>query len=46
VLEHLRAVSPAVDEDRPLSDDIGEIRAMIAGGGLVGAAEEAAGPLR
>lgn len=45
VIEHLRAVSPAVDEDRPLSDDIREVRAMIAKGELVGAAEEMAGPL-
>jgi histidine ammonia-lyase len=46
VVEHLRAVSPAVVADRPLSNDIAEVRAMIVGGELVGAAEEAAGPLR
>jgi histidine ammonia-lyase len=45
VLEHLRAVSPVVDEDRPLSDDIGEVRAMVAAGALTGAAEEIVGPL-
>jgi histidine ammonia-lyase len=45
VLEHVRAVSPAVDEDRPLSDDIAAVRAMIAGGHLAAAAEELVGTL-
>jgi len=45
VLEHLRAVSPVVEEDRPLSGDIAEVRAMIVDGALVDAAEELVGPL-
>ena len=45
VLEHLRTVSPVVDEDRPLSGDIAKVRAMIVDGALVDAAEELVGPL-
>ena len=45
VLEHVRAVSPAVDEDRPLSNDIAAVRTMVAGGHLSAAAEELVGPL-
>ncbi|MGH2775910.1 MAG: histidine ammonia-lyase [Actinomycetota bacterium] len=45
VLEHLRAVSPVVDEDRPLSNDIAAVRTMVAGGHLSAAAEEVVGPL-
>jgi len=45
VAEHLRAVSPFLEEDRPLSDDIGEVRKLVASGALARAAEETAGPL-
>jgi histidine ammonia-lyase len=45
VIEHLRAVSPVVDEDRPLSGDIAEIRTMVVNGALVDAAEELVGAL-
>ena len=45
VLEHVRALSPVVDEDRPLSNDIAEVRAMVADGHLSAAAEELVGPL-
>ncbi|CAN5714470.1 histidine ammonia-lyase [soil metagenome] len=46
VLEHLRAVSPVVDEDRPLSNDIAAVRAMLAAGHLSAAAEEVVGTIR
>jgi histidine ammonia-lyase len=45
VLEHLRGVSPPLDDDRPLSDDIGRVRALVAGGQLAAAAAEITGPL-
>lgn len=45
VLEHLRAVSPVVDEDRPLSSDIAAVRVMLAAGHLSAAAEEIVGTL-
>jgi histidine ammonia-lyase len=45
VLEHLRARSRFLEEDRPLSEEIAAIRAMVASGYLAGAAEEVTGPL-
>lgn len=45
VVEHVRAVSPFVEEDRPLSEDIAALKTMVASGHLAGAAEELAGPL-
>lgn len=41
----IRAVSPFVDEDRSLSDDITAIRDLVRDGSLVAAAEGKAGPL-
>lgn len=41
----IRAVSPFVDEDRSLSDDITAIRELVRDGSLVAAAEGSAGPL-
>lgn len=41
----IRAVSPFVDEDRSLSDDITAIRELVRDGSLVAAAETSAGPL-
>ena len=45
VLEHLRTRSQFLEEDRPLSEEIAAIRAMLASGHLAGAAEEVTGPL-
>jgi histidine ammonia-lyase len=44
-LRAVRALSPALDRDRSLAADIESVRALIEGGGLVAAAEEAVGPL-
>ncbi|MGH2731055.1 MAG: histidine ammonia-lyase [Actinomycetota bacterium] len=44
-VQTLRAVSPFVDEDRALSDDIGAVRRLVTSGDLVSAAEGAIGPL-
>jgi histidine ammonia-lyase len=41
----VRAVSPTLQEDRSLSEDISAVHALITGGSLVEAAEDAAGPL-
>lgn len=41
----IRSVSPFVDEDRSLSDDITAIRELVRDGSLVAAAETSAGPL-
>ncbi|MGH2749727.1 MAG: histidine ammonia-lyase [Actinomycetota bacterium] len=45
VLEHMSAVSPQLEEDRPLSGDIAAVRALLARGQLAGAAEEVIGSL-
>ncbi|HEX2295413.1 MAG TPA: histidine ammonia-lyase [Actinomycetota bacterium] len=39
----VREVSPFLDEDRPLSEEIGGVRALVAGGGLAEAAAGACG---
>jgi histidine ammonia-lyase len=44
-LQTVRRVSPFVDEDRALSDDIGAVRRLVTSGDLVSAAESAIGPL-
>jgi histidine ammonia-lyase len=41
----LRELSPAVEEDRPLSGDIEAVARLMSEGGFVGAAERSAGPL-
>jgi histidine ammonia-lyase len=41
----VRAVSPFVDEDRALSQDIAAVRAIVTSGELVAAAERSIGPL-
>jgi histidine ammonia-lyase len=41
----LRDLSPTLEEDRPLSGDIEAVASLMAEGGLVRAAESAAGPL-
>jgi hypothetical protein len=38
-------VSPFLEEDRPLSDEIGAVRELVRNGSLAAAAEGAAGPL-
>lgn len=43
--EAVRAVSPALDRDRPTGPDIANVRAEIAAGALLGAVEAAVGPL-
>ncbi|MDQ4058402.1 MAG: histidine ammonia-lyase, partial [Actinomycetota bacterium] len=45
VVEHLRARSPFLEEDRPLSEEIAAIKTLVAAGHLAGAAEEMTGPL-
>lgn len=44
-LAAVRSVSPTLDEDRPLSGDIGAVAELISSGGLNGAVEERIGPL-
>jgi histidine ammonia-lyase len=41
----IRAVSPALDEDRPLAQDIEDVTTLIAQGGLADAVEDAIGAL-
>jgi histidine ammonia-lyase len=42
----VRAASPTLDEDRPLYRDIAAIRDIVLSGSLLGAVEDATGPLR
>lgn len=44
-LKKVRELSPALEEDRPLSEDIGAVRRLIAEGELVDAAQSAVGLL-
>ena len=44
-LAAIRRVSPHLDEDRPLSADIGSLRALVTSGELLATTEEAVGPL-
>jgi histidine ammonia-lyase len=44
-LRAVRAVSPFLEDDRPLSDEIAAARDLIAGGGLLGAVGAVTGPL-
>lgn len=44
-LQKVRELSPRLEEDRPLSEDIGDVRNLIARGTLVDAAENALGLL-
>lgn len=46
VLASIRAISPYLDEDRPLSNEIELTRAAMAEGTILAAAESAIGPLR
>jgi histidine ammonia-lyase len=41
----IRGLSPALDEDRPLADDIESVAAAVASGGLVAAVEDEVGVL-
>jgi histidine ammonia-lyase len=41
----VREVSPFLEEDRPLSDEIAAVKEVVGGGGVGAAAETAAGPL-
>lgn len=41
----VRLLSPALDDDRPLSEDIAAVRGQILDGSIVTAVEEAIGPL-
>jgi len=43
--QEVRELSPRLEEDRPLSEDIGAVRRLIAHGELVDAAEMAVGSL-
>lgn len=42
----VRAVSPTLDEDRPLYRDIEAVRGIVLSGALLGAVEQVTGPLR
>ena len=44
-LEHVRALAPFLEEDRPWASEIAAIRSQVASGQLAGAAEEITGPL-